>query len=104
MAVEHNMGRFDGQLLLEDALSTQRFRVYEGVGVPAPNPGPRSKWADLPLDTINVGDLVELPLDEDGVKEQLGGVRAYAGRIARRTGKKYSVRVTSHGIAIYRVQ
>ena len=53
MAVEHNMGMFDGQLLLEDALSTQRFRVYEGGGVTAPNTGPRSKWVDLPLDPIN---------------------------------------------------
>ena len=88
----------------ENALTNQRFRVYEGVGVPPANPGPRSKWGDLPLETINIGDLVELPLSEEGVKEKLGGIRAYAGRVARRTGKKYSVRVTSHGIAIYRVK
>jgi hypothetical protein len=88
---------------LENTLNSQRYRVYEGVGVPPPNPGPRSKWGDLPLETIKVGDLIELPLSEEEVKEKLGGVRAYAGRIARQTGKKYSVRVTSHGIDIYRV-
>ena len=88
---------------LENTLNSQRYRDYEGVGVPPPNPGPRSKWGDLPLETIKVGDLIELPLSEEEVKEKLGGVRAYAGRIARQTGKKYSVRVTSHGIDIYRV-
>ena len=85
-------------------MNNQRFRVYEGVGVPPPNPGPRSKWDDLPLETINVGDLIELPLTEEEVEEKLGGVRAYAGRLARKTGKKYSVRVNAHGIAIYRVE
>ena len=89
---------------LESTLNSQRYRVYEGVGVPPPNPGPRSKWDDLPLDTIKVGDLVELPLSEEEVKKKLNGVRAYAGRLSRRTGKKYSVRVTTHGIAIFRVQ
>ena len=62
-------------------MSTQ-FRVYEGVGVPPKNPGPRSKWADLPLETIEVGDLIELPLDSDEVQQKLNGIRAYAGRVA----------------------
>ena len=79
-------------------MSTQ-FRVYEGVGVPPKNPGPRSKWAE----TIEVGDLIELPLDSDEVQQKLNGIRAYAGRVARRTGRKYSVRVTEYGIGIWRV-
>ena len=83
-------------------MSTQ-FRVYEGVGVPPKNPGPRSKWADLPLETIEIGDLIELPLDSDEVQQKLNGIRAYAGRVARRTGRKYSVRVTEYGIGIWRV-
>ena len=83
-------------------MSTQ-FRVYEGVGVTPKNQGPRSKWADLPLETIEVGDLIELPLESDEVQQKLNGIRAYAGRVARRTGRKYSVRVTEYGIGIWRV-
>ena len=85
-------------------MSTQRFRVYEGVGIPDKKPGPRSKWADLPLDSIEIGDLIELPLSDDEVKEKLNGIRAYTKRIANRLGKKYAVRVTEYGIGIWRVQ
>ena len=85
-------------------LSTQRFRVYEGVGVPPKKPGPRSKWAALPLDSIEVGDLIELPLRDDEIEGKLNSIRAYAGRTATKLGKKYSVRVTEYGIGIWRVQ
>ena len=67
-------------------------------------PGPVSKWADLPLETIEVGDLVELPLNEHEVEKKINGIRAHVGRIQRRTKKKYSVRTMDYGIGIWRVQ
>jgi len=85
-------------------LSKERYRLYEGVGVPAKNPGPASKYADLPLDTIAVGDLVEMPMGEEEVGSMINGVRAYVGRIQRKTDKKYSVRVVEYGIGIWRIQ
>lgn len=85
-------------------MSKERYRLYEGVGVPEIVPGPVSKWADLPLETIEVGDLVELPLNKHEVEKKINGIRAHVGRIQRRTKKKYSVRTMDYGIGIWRVQ
>ena len=82
--------------------TTERYRVYETVGPPPPSTGPRSSWADLPLDTIDVGDLVAVPLDEGGVKSNINAIRSYAGRLARKSKKKFSVRITNYGIGIWR--
>ena len=83
--------------------ATQRYRVYENVGPPPPSTGPRSSWADLPLDTIDVGDLVEVPLEGGEVKSNINAIRSYAGRLARKSEKKFSVRITNYGIGIWRV-
>jgi hypothetical protein len=82
--------------------NTQRFRVYEGVGPPPPNAGPPTKWGHLPFDTIQVGDLIEVTLESEEVSKRINAIRSYAGRLARKTGKKFSVRITDYGIGIWR--
>ena len=85
-------------------MTKDRYRLYEGVGVPEMVPGPVSKWADLPLENIEVGDLIELPLKEQEVEKSIKGIRAHVGRIQRRTDKKYSVRTMEYGIGIWRIK
>ena len=51
--------------------STQRVRVYEGVGPPPTNSGPPTKWGHLPLDTIQGGDLIEMTMDKEDLLEKL---------------------------------
>mgnify|MGYP003139268827 CR=1 FL=1 len=84
--------------------TTQRFRVYEGVGPPPPTSGPPTKWGYLPLETISKGDLIEMTLEGEEAKQKINAVRSYAGRIARKTGRKFSVRLTDYGIGIWRTQ
>ena len=80
----------------------QRVRIYEGVGPPPPNSGPPTKWGHLLLDTVQVGDLIEMTMDNEEVQSKINAVRSYAGRLARKTGKKFSVRITDYGIGIWR--
>tara|TARA_R100001143_G_C3337251_1_gene122501 strand:+ start:599 stop:901 length:303 start_codon:yes stop_codon:yes gene_type:complete len=82
--------------------TTQRYRVYENVGPPPLNSGPRSPWSDLPLDTIEIGDLVEVPLEAKDVRIKINAIRSYAGRLAKKNDKKFSVRITNYGIGIWR--
>ena len=82
----------------------QRIRVYEGVGLPPANSGPPTKWGHLPLDTVQVDDLIEMTMDSEEVQGKINAVRSYAGRLARKTGKKISVRITDYGIGIWRTQ
>ena len=82
----------------------QRIRVYEGVGPPPPNSGPPTKWGHLPLDEVQVGDLIEITMDNEEVQVKINAVRSYAGRLARKTGKKFSVRITDYGMGIWRIQ
>ena len=84
--------------------TTLRIRVYEGVGPPPPNSRPPTKWGHLPLDTVQVGDLIEMTMDNEEVQSKINVVRSYAGRLARKTGKKFSVRITDNGIGIWRTQ
>tara|TARA_R110000824_G_scaffold255493_2_gene444455 strand:+ start:403 stop:663 length:261 start_codon:yes stop_codon:yes gene_type:complete len=82
----------------------QRIRVYEGVGPPPPNSGPPTKWGHLPLEEVQVGDLIEITMDSEEVQVKINAVRSYAGRLARKTGKKFSVRITDYGMGIWRIQ
>ena len=91
----------------------QRVRIYEGVGPPPPNSGPPTKWGHLLLDTVRVGDLIEevqvgdlieITMDSEEVQVKINAVRSYAGRLARKTDKKFSVRITDYGIGIWRIQ
>lgn len=82
----------------------QRVRIYEGVGPPPPNSGPPTKWGHLLLDTVRVGDLIEMTMDSEEVQGKINAVRSYAGRLARKTDKKFSVRITDYGIGIWRIQ
>ena len=86
----------------EDA---KRYRVYEGVGAPPPvNPGPRRKWGDLPLETVAVEDLIEMPMSKEEVDGLIGAIRSYVYRVSLRTGRKFSVRKTDYGIEIWRME
>jgi hypothetical protein len=51
-----------------------------------------------------VGDLIEMTMDSDEVQGKINAVRSYAGRMAKKTGKKFSVRITDYGIGIWRIQ
>ena len=82
--------------------ATTRYRVYKDVGPPPPSLGSRGSWSELPLNTISVGDLVEVTLEKDEVRSQINAIRSYAGRIARKNAKKFSVRITTYGIGIWR--
>jgi hypothetical protein len=62
------------------------------------------KWGYLPLETIDIDDLIELTLEPDEAKQRVNAVRSYAGRVARKSDKKFSVRVTDFGIGIWRVE
>ena len=84
---------------------TGRYRVYKGAGVPPPvNPGPRRKWGDLPLESVAVGDLIEMPMDKGEVGRLIGSIRSYVYRVSLRTGRKFSVRKTDYGIEIWRME
>lgn len=82
---------------------TKRFRVYEGVGIPPPTTKPH-KWGDLPLDTIAIGDLIEIPTSDEEKKKILSSVRSYVWRESKKSRKKYSVRKTDYGIGIWRIE
>ena len=84
--------------------ATTRYRVYKDAGPPPPSLGSRGSWSELPLDTISVGDLVEVTLEKDEVRSQINAISSYAGRIARKNAKKFSVRMTSYGIGIWRTE
>lgn len=82
---------------------TKRFRVYEGVGIPPLTTKPH-KWGDLPLDTIAIGDLIEIPTSDEEKKKILSSVRSYVWRESKKSRKKYSVRKTDYGIGIWRIE
>ena len=84
---------------------SRRYRVYEGVGVPPPvNAGPRRKWGDLPLESVAVGDLIEMPMNKEGVDGLISSIRSYVYRVSRRTDRRFTVRKTDYGIGIWRVR
>ena len=56
------------------------------------------------METVQVGDLIEVTMDREEVQGKINAVRSYAGRLARKTGKKFSVRITDYGIGIWRIQ
>ena len=87
---------------LDEAIA--RYRIYKDAGPPPPSLGARGSWSELPLNTISVGDLVEVTLEKAEVRLQINAIRSYAGRIARKNAKKFSVRITTYGIGIWRTK
>ena len=81
-----------------------QYKIYEGVGPPPANPGPPKKWGYLPLETINIGDCLGLPMDPEQASAKAQAIRNYAGRVAKKTTKKFSVRRTDYGIGIWRIK
>tara|TARA_R110000824_G_scaffold233994_2_gene422397 strand:+ start:1726 stop:1989 length:264 start_codon:yes stop_codon:yes gene_type:complete len=82
----------------------KRFRVYEGVGDPPPYGGAQRKWSDLPLETVAVGDLIEIPLSDEESGKLRAAISSYAHRIGTKHDKKFSVRRTDYGIGIWRTK
>lgn len=80
----------------------KRYRVYEGVGLHVPKPGRKRRWDDLPLETIDVGDMIEIPLEEEETARLMRAVRSYAYRTGKEQEKKYSVGKSDYGIGIWR--
>lgn len=81
---------------------SKRYRVHQGVGAPPPSSGRPRKWADLPLDTVEIGDLIEIPMDKEEVEAKIASIRSYVWRVSQRNSKKYSVRKTDYGVGIWR--
>ena len=82
----------------------KRYRVYEGVGAPPPAGGRKRKWADLPLETISVGDLIELPMEREEADKKIASISSYAWRTGQKHENKFSVRKTDYGIGIWRTK
>lgn len=82
----------------------QRYRVLENAGAPPPKPGRPRKWGDLPLETINVGDMVELPMPKEEAHIKVDAIRQFAWRVGKRSDKRFSVRKMDYGIGIWRVK
>ena len=80
----------------------KRFRVYENVGPPPSNSGRKKQWGDLPLETIGVNGLIELPMPQETVDLKINAIRSYAWRMSKKLNKKFSVRKTDYGIGIWR--
>lgn len=80
----------------------KRFRVYENVGPPPSNAGRKKQWGDLPLETIGVNGLIELPMPQATVTLKINAIRSYAWRMSKKLDKKFSVRKTDYGIGIWR--
>ena len=89
---------------------TQRYRVLENAGAPPPKPGRPRKWGDLPLETINAGDMIELPMTKEDASDKINAIRQFAWRVGRRDElnnlpiRRFSVRKMDYGIGIWRVQ
>ena len=81
-----------------------RFRVYEDAGPPPRKSGPPVKWGYLPMHEIAVNDMIELTMTDEEVREKINAIRSYAGRMTRKPGKKFSIRVTDYGIGIWRTK
>lgn len=81
-----------------------RFRVYSDAGPPPKSSGPPVKWAYLPMHEIAVNDKIELTMTDEEVKQKINAIRSYAGRMSRKTGKKFSIRVIDYGIGIWRTK
>jgi hypothetical protein len=58
----------------------------------------------LPLESVAVGDLIEMPMNKEGVDELISSIRSYVYRVSRRTSRKFTVRKTDYGIGIWRVR
>jgi|TARA_R110000744_G_scaffold101210_3_gene195119 hypothetical protein len=82
--------------------STNRYRVYKDVGRPPPRVGSRGVWSDLPLATIDVGDQIEILLDDVDARSRISAIRSFASRIGKKEGKKFSIQLTTYGIGIWR--
>ena len=85
-------------------IDKQEYRIIEGIGPPPGKSGPPKKWGFLPLETISVDDFIELTMTEQEAHERANAIRSYAGRVARATSRKFSVRITDYGVGIWRAR
>ena len=80
-----------------------RFRVLQNVGAPPQTSGRKKRWGRLPLEDIDVGDMIELPMSEEQSSELISALSSYVWRLSKKLNKKFSVKKNHIGIGIWRV-
>jgi hypothetical protein len=85
-----------------DRVNDVRYRILKNIPGPPKRPGKKGAWSHLPLDDLEEGDMLEIPLHEDEVKERITSLRTHASRLGKRTGKQFSVRIIKVGVGIWR--
>ena len=80
-----------------------RFRVLQNVGAPPQTSGRKRRWGHLPLDDIDVGDMIELPMSEEQSSQTISALSSYVWRLSKKSKKKFSVKKNNIGIGIWRV-
>ncbi len=80
-----------------------RFRVLQNVGAPPQTSGRKKRWGHLPLEDIDVGDMIELPMSEEQSSELISALSSYVWRLSKKLNKKFSVKKNHIGIGIWRV-
>ena len=68
-----------------------RFRVLQNVGAPPQTSGRKKRWGHLPLEDIDVGDMIELPMSEEQSSELISALSSYVWRLSKKLNKKFSV-------------
>ena len=86
---------------MEITVDNINYRVVKGAGEP-PRRSRAGVWTHLPLDSMEVGDRVDITLHQAEVEEKIRPIRSFVSRTARRNGHKYSVRISSAGVSIWR--
>jgi len=81
-----------------------RFRVLQNVGAPPQTSGRKRRWGHLPLDEIDVDDMIELPMSKEDADRSVSALSSYVWRFSQKTGKKFSVKRNNIGIGIWRVR
>ena len=80
-----------------------RFRVFQNVGAPPQTSGRKRRWGHLPLEDIEIGDMIELPMSEEQSNQSISALSSYVWRLSKATNKKFSVKRNDVGIGIWRV-
>jgi len=83
---------------------TPWYHVRQDAGPPPSTSGRKSRWGHLPLSEIEVGDVIELPMDENDSASVISALSSYVWRESNKIGKKFSVKRIKLGIGIWRTK
>jgi len=79
------------------------FQIRRGVGSPTPRPPVRrGRWKKLPLDDLEIGDVVEITLSTEEVSSNVNAIRSHVSRHGTKTAKSFSVTTKNMGICVWR--